>query len=79
MQFTRRHFLGQIGLTATTAIVSTSVFGQQPKSPKHPRAVEEYLKGVYDEANQPYILHAFKIETFSNVWKLCVKRVARAG
>lgn len=54
MQFTRRHFLGQIGLTAATTIATTPVFAQQPKSPKHPRAVEEYLKGIYEEANQPY-------------------------
>lgn len=55
MQLTRRSFLGQASVTAATAMLSAPVFGQKPKpTPKHPRNVEAFLKGVYAEANQEF-------------------------
>ena len=55
MQLTRRHFLEQIGAgAATTVCLAPAVGQQQEPKPRHPRDVEAYLKGVYDEANQQY-------------------------
>ena len=65
MQLTRRHFLGQIGVTTATTLIPVDGFAQQPEiKVKHPDEVERYLKGVYAEQNQQHTFRADRPGSF---------------
>ena len=77
MKLTRRRFLGQTGMTAATSMVSATGFGQQPETTaKHPRDVEEYLKGVYAEKNRHFSFRPESPGGFQR-WQAAARRALR--